>query len=241
MSDRTRILVIDSDADSRAALAGCLADEGYDVEQGATGQQAIAAFEQRPPDLITLDIDVGDGFALIRRLRRMSRTPIIIVTGRSDVIDRVVGLELGADDYITKPFHPRELVARVHAVLRRTQPPDATAPPARAASDHGALCFDGVTAFPERFELLDRDGQPCDLTTGEFRLLNAFLQHPKRVLSREHLMNIVSGQDYMPLDRTIDNQVARLRKKIERDPASPKLIKTVRGVGYAFVAPLEPA
>jgi DNA-binding response OmpR family regulator len=203
------------------------------------------AFDKHPPDLVTLDLNLnGDnGLDLARDIRRDHDVPIIMVTGKDDVIDRIVGLELGADDYITKPFHVREVLARVHSVLRRARTTEARETPAVAdsAGENAELSLDGLTVFPDRMELTDRDGAPCDLTTADFKLLAAFLGHPKRPLSRERLMDLIDGPDWVPLDRTIDNQVARLRKKIERDPARPLLIKTVRGVGYMLTERPVPA
>ncbi len=165
-----------------------------------------------------------------------------MVTGKDDVIDRVVGLEIGADDYITKPFHVREILARIRAVLRRQ--PEMPSAADRAPVNGGveaiaAFHFDGIVVVPDRMDVIDRDGDDCGLTSGDFALLKVFLERPKRVLSRDQLMDLTGGVDWSPLDRTIDNQVARLRKKIERNPSDPKLIKTVRGVGYTFACDVE--
>lgn len=246
----THILVVDDDPKIRNLLSRCLTGEGFTVLLAEDEAQAVELAKNTRLDLITIDISLGhgDGFQVTRQVRTFSDVPIIMVTGKDDVIDRVVGLELGADDYITKPFHLRELIARVKSVLRRahirsTDPtvqyptPSANNPDSDPGSD--VLRFDGLTAIPDRFELNDRDGQPCQLTSGDFKLLNAFLGRPKRILSREQLMDLVGGPDWNPLDRTIDNQVARLRKKIERDPANPRLITTVRGVGYSFTCDVE--
>lgn len=241
----TQILVVEDDPKVRNLLRRCLQGEGFTVIEAEDAPRALDVAKSRRLDLITLDLNLGrgDGFEVARMIRTFSDVPIIMITGKNDVIDRVVGLELGADDYITKPFHLRELIARVKSVLRRSRlrPADAPAPQTPApdadrqpAPDSQVFRFDGLTALPDRFELIDRDGQPCDLTSGDFRLLNVFLQRPKRILSREQLMDLIGGLDYTPLDRSVDNQVARLRKKIERDPANPKLITTVRGVGYSF-------
>jgi DNA-binding response OmpR family regulator len=194
--------------------------------------------------LVTLDIHLGkdNGIELAREIRRTSQVPIIMLTGKDDVIDRVVGLEVGADDYITKPFHVREVIARIRSVLRRAgnnvAPPTGTEM-APSSEKNCKFHFDEMIAIPEQLELLDRDGNECRLTSGDFKLLKACLHRPKRVLSRDHLMDYVAGADWNPLDRTIDNQIARLRKKIERDPADPKLIKTVRGVGYTFACDVK--
>ncbi|MEB8386551.1 response regulator transcription factor [Rhodobacteraceae bacterium KMM 6894] len=240
---QTQILIVEDDPKVRNVLSRCLKGEGFAVVEAEDEPQALALAKCTSFDLMTLDINLGedDGFSLARKIRQFSQVPIIMVTGKDDVIDRVVGLELGADDYITKPFHLRELIARVKSVLRRTKPSNPDIDTKRVSdADHatkpvdGAFHFDGMTAFPDRFELFDRDGQPCELTSGEFKLLNVFIQRPKRILSREQLMDLIGGPDWTPLDRTIDNQIARLRKKVERDASNPKLITTVRGVGYSF-------
>lgn len=246
----THILVVDDDPKVRNLLKRCLTGEGFTVVEAEDGPQALELANRTRLDLITLDINLGrgDGFEVARKVRAFSDVPIIMITGKDDVIDRVVGLELGADDYITKPFHLRELIARVKSVLRRARirQTDPSAPQTEPSGtdqdivpDSDTFRFDDLTAIPDRFELLDRDGQPCDLTSGDFKLLNEFLLRPKRILSREQLMDLIGGPDWTPLDRTIDNQVARLRKKIERDPANPKLITTVRGVGYSFTCEVE--
>jgi DNA-binding response OmpR family regulator len=190
------------------------------------------------PDLVTLDLNLGtqDGLEIAREIRRTSDVPIIIITGKDDVIDRVVGLELGADDYITKPFHVREMLARVRTVLRRTESRATTTGPMQDERvDTGqVLGLDGLTIDRDRMLLTDRNGEICDLTTADFKLLCAFIDNPKRLLSRDRLMDLINGPAWTPLDRAIDNQVARLRKKVERDPAHPLLIKTVRGIGYTL-------
>ena len=233
MTDKT-ILIVDDDPKIRRTLRLCLESDGYDVHESANMASTLAMIRSARPDLVTLDLQLGneDGFDIARRIRSFSQVPIIMVTGKDDVIDRVVGLEIGADDYITKPFHIREVQARVKSVLRRVRHITATAQPPTAPSE--TLRFDDMQARLDRFELVGRDGELVDLTSGDFKLLRIFLEHPKRALSREMLMDLVGGLAWAPLDRTIDNQIARLRKKIERDPAKPKLIKTVRGIGYAF-------
>lgn len=239
----TFILVVDDDPDIRSLLRVCLEAEGAHVVEASDATGALALVQAGGIDLIALDLGLGayDGFDLEKEIRKISTTPIIMVTGKGDVIDRVVGLELGADDCITKPFHTREVVARVKSVLRRTKIIDGKAactcdPPCKCGNgpSREALYFDGLRACPDRFELIGRDGKPADLTSGDFKLLNIFLTRPKRALSRDQLMDLTGGVEWTPLDRTIDNQVARLRKKIERNPSDPQLIKTVRGIGYSF-------
>ena len=246
MSDQT-ILVVDDDLKIRNLLRNVLEDDGFTVREAKNCSEALQALNGAQIDLITLDIHLGskNGIDLARQIRQDSLVPIIMVTGKDDVIDRVVGLEVGADDYITKPFHVREVVARIRSVLRRTAqsmpvPQGRNEAPVQANDVASArFCFDSMTAIPDRMELLDRDGSECGLTSGDFKLLAVFLNKPKRVLSRDQLMDLTGGIGWSPLDRAIDNQVARLRKKIERDPSKPKLIKTVRGVGYTFACDVQ--
>ena len=239
---QTTILVVEDDPKIRTLLRNVMEGEGFGVFEAATACEALELVRTSPPSLITLDIYLGadNGLELAREIRGISRVPIIMVTGKDDVIDRVVGLEIGADDYITKPFHIREVIARVRSVLRRTNGAEMSSQATAGSdgTDHDetsrSFLFDGITAIPDRLQVLDRRGAECALTSGDFRLLTVFLEHPKRVLSRDQLMDLTGGVEWSPLDRTIDNQVARLRKKIERDPSDPRLIKTVRGVGYSF-------
>lgn len=230
---KKKVLVVDDDQKIRALLRRCLEGEGFFVDEAENAEGVRRAFAEGLPDLVTLDLNLGteDGLNIARDIRRNHNVAIMMVTGKDDVIDRVVGLELGADDYLTKPFHVREVVARVRAVLRRTEG-HAKDQPADAATGGTLLYLDGLTVDLDRLVLTDRSGQDCDLTTADFKLLSAFLHNAKRSLSRDRLMDLIDGTDWAPLDRTIDNQVARLRKKIERDPAHPRLIKTVRGIGY---------
>lgn len=241
------ILVVDDDPKIRTLLRNVMEDEGFGVLEATTAKETVALLKTSPPSLITLDIHLGadNGLELARAIRAISQVPIIMVSGKDDVIDRVVGLEVGADDYITKPFHTRELVARIRSVLRRagnSAGPDLVAfETMNEPQDDNSrrFRFDGITAIPDRLEVLDRDGDDCGLTSGDFRLLSVFLERPKRILSRDQLMDLTGGLEWNPMDRTIDNQIARLRKKIERDPSDPKLIKTVRGVGYTFACDVE--
>lgn len=234
------VLVVDDDRKIRSLLRNLLEDDGFEVVEAMSEAEIRAALEAHDISLITLDIHLGaeNGLEIARHIRRDSSVPVIMVTGRDDVIDRVVGLELGADDYITKPFHVREVIARIRAVLRR-----AAAAPATEDADPYALPsefqFDGMTTIPDQLVLVNRDGSECALTNAEFKLLTVFLERPNRVLSRDQLMDLTGGLEWTPLDRTIDNQIARLRKKIERDNSKPKLIKTVRGVGYLFACDIQ--
>jgi DNA-binding response OmpR family regulator len=240
MAEQT-VLIVDDDPKVRSLLRNVLTGDGFQTLEAETARDALSLMKSAPIALVTLEIHLGadNGVELAREIRRTSQVPIIMLTGKADVIDRVVGLEVGADDYVTKPFHVRELVARIRSVLRRTgdgavRPQHEGAVLPELVDKSWQYQFDELTAIPDRMELLDRSGQDCGLTSGDFKLLNVFLSRPKRVLSRDQLMDLTGGLEWSPLDRTIDNQIARLRKKIERDPSDPKLIKTVRGVGYTF-------
>ncbi|WP_300019865.1 response regulator [uncultured Roseobacter sp.] len=236
MSDQ-KILVVEDDAKIRTLLRNVMEHEGYSVLEAENARQVMDLVKSSCITLITLDIHLGadNGLELARDIRRLSDVPIIMITGKDDIIDRVVGLEIGADDYITKPFHVREVIARIRSVLRRTADTTQQAILVDAnTAESPEFCFDGMTAIPDRLELLDRSGADCGLTSGDFKLLMVFLERAKRVLSRDQLMDLTGGVEWSPLDRTVDNQIARLRKKIERDPSNPKLVKTVRGVGYTF-------
>lgn len=240
------ILVVDDDPKIRSLLRNVLEDDGFGVREAASGTDALDQLSHERVSLITLDIHLGaeNGIEVARQIRLTSDVPIIMVTGKDDVIDRVVGLEVGADDYITKPFHVREVLARIRSVLRRSDGPNspsAAVEISQPVEDQTTtqIRFDGMTAILDEMELLNREGVSCGLTSGDFKLLGVFLNRPKRVLSRDQLMDLMGGTDWNPLDRTIDNQVARLRKKIERDTNDPKLIKTVRGIGYMFACEVE--
>ncbi|MGB0084383.1 MAG: response regulator [Rhodomicrobiaceae bacterium] len=237
--ESTRILVVDDDPEVRMLLRRCLERESYAVSEAQNGDELFAELERHPVNLITLDLALGgeDGLELARRIRAKRNVPIVMISGKGDTIDRVVGLELGADDYISKPFHLREVLARVRAVLRRyeTGSQDASHP----AGEHpvrGRYHFDGYVLDTSRRELVGADGAIRELTTAEFNLLEILVQRPGRVLSRDNIMDLLKGCDWSPVDRTIDNLVARLRKKVEPDADTPGLIKTVRSIGYVFTA-----
>jgi len=228
------ILIVDDDAAVRRLLADCLQPEGFAVYEAATGAAMHKELAARRIDLITLDLNLAgeDGLKLARDVRSRQNIPIIMITGKSDPVDRVVGLELGADDYIPKPFHMREVLARVRAVLRRYQP----AVDATAGERYG---FEGQILDVTRRELKTTAGIVTELTTTEFDLLAILVRAPGRVLSRDQIMDHLKGHDWSPLDRSIDSMIARLRRKIEPENETPKLIKTVRGVGYVFAGRVE--
>jgi two-component system OmpR family response regulator len=234
-----RLLVVDDEDDIREMLADYLGSYGFDVDTVADGAAMRAIMAAHSYDLVLLDLGLPgeDGLSLARELRSLPSLGIIIVTGRGQPVDRIIGLEVGADDYVAKPFELRELLARVRSVLRRVK----AAAPAAAAEAGERLCFDGWQIDLVARSLWRQDGQPVPLTTGEFELLAVFARHPNRVLSRDELMDALHRREASPYDRSIDVQVGRLRRKIERDPAQPELIKSVRGIGYVFTARVTPA
>jgi DNA-binding response OmpR family regulator len=231
-SGREHILVVDDDARIRQMLLGYFEEEGYRVTAVAEGRAMRESLQRHAIDIILLDLVLPgeDGLALARDVRSRSDVPIIMLTGRDDVVDRIVGLEVGADDYVAKPFHLRELLARLRTVLRRRQP---AAAPARN-EEVEVFHFEGWRLDLSRRQLVTSEGSEIELTTGEFDILAVMARHPGRVFSRDTLMDLTRGRTLEPFDRTIDAQVARLRKKVEHDPKKPALIKSVRGVGYVF-------
>ena len=240
MADQPTALVVEDDDKIRRVLRALLEDDGFSVIEAADAPSAIAAVEAGALALVTLDIQLGqgNGMDVLRQIRAMSAVPVIMVSGKDDIFDRVLGLEIGADDYITKPFHVREVLARVHAIIRRSA--SATGAVSTEPAQSGpTYVVDGLTICPDRMEILGRGGEDCHATTADMTLLKIFLERPNRALSRDQLMDHVGGVEWSPLDRTIDNQVARLRKKIERNPAAPKLIRTVRGVGYMLAGDVQ--
>lgn len=235
---RPRICVVDDDDHMRRLLRNIFEAARYAVSEAATGPAMLKLINTQPVDLVTLDLTLGDedGLALAGQIRAISDVAIVMVTARSEDIDRIVGLEVGADDYIVKPFNPREVVARARAVLRRSN--RALKKPRRGHREQQA--FGNWIIDFDAYELRDRNGRVCPLTTAEFKLLVAFVRHAGRVLSRDFLIDAVGGIDAEPLERSIDTTVSRLRRKIEPDGA-PKFIKTVRGTGYRFTADLGSA
>jgi DNA-binding response OmpR family regulator len=235
VTQAAHILIVDDDPAVRATLKAALDPEGFRITEAGDGAAMLAAVSTTAFDIITLDLNLGgeDGLKLAREVRSRSNVPIVMITGKGDTIDRVVGLEVGADDYIAKPFHVREVLARIRAVLRRYQHEP---PPGSSIADPSSerYEFEGWLLDISRRELTSPSSQICDLTTAEFELLTILVKRPGRVLSRDAIMDLLKGQDWSPLDRTIDGLVARLRRKLEPDNERPRLIKTVRSVGYAF-------
>ena len=230
----TRLLLVDDEPALREPLAEYLARQGFAVTQAASAAEARSRLRDDTPDIVLLDIMMPgeDGLSICRRLRAANdRTPIIMLTAKGEDVDRIVGLEMGADDYLPKPFNPRELVARVNAVLRRRQP---AGPPGAPASDTEIHRF-GAFEFNLATRSLARDGKPVALTTGEYSVLKVLVQHPRTPLSRDKLMELARGREFGAFDRSIDVQISRLRKLIETDPAKPAFIQTVWGFGYVFI------
>lgn len=232
-----RLLIVDDDASVRHMLSEYLGNHGFEIALAKDGVTMRSQIGTAMPDLVVLDLGLPgeDGLALARWLREHTRCGVVMVTGATGTIDRIVGLEVGADDYVGKPFEPRELLARIKSVLRRVRP-------AADESNHQKTIHGGSRVKIGRCELdvaarllFDRDGQEVALTAMEFDLLKAFLDHPNQVLDRDRLLNLTRNRDWQPFDRSIDIRVTRLRRKIEEDPDNPRAIRTVRSAGYMFV------
>jgi len=233
MDKVAHILVVDDDRDIRELLARFLVKHGLKVSVARDGAEMLRLLDGHPVDLVVLDLMMPgeDGLALTRRLRGQgSALPIIMLTAMGEDADRIVGLEVGADDYLPKPFNPRELLARIKAVLRRAGGPAA---PSGAAAG-GRVSFAGWSLDPATRDLISPEGVVLTLSAGEFDLLRAFVDHPRRVLSRDQLLDLARGRQAVPFDRSVDIQVSRLRRKLGDDPKEPQMIKTVRGGGYLF-------
>jgi DNA-binding response OmpR family regulator len=244
MTEPLHVLVVDDEPRIRSMLKRYLTGEGFKVSEAADGAGLREVLDREPADLVLLDLVMPgeDGLTLARKIRSRSDIPIIMLTGKGDLIDRVVGLETGADDYITKPFELREVLARIRTILRRTGPrkrPDRGPSPSARKNEGEVLTFEGWRLDLLKRELRRETGELVPLTAGEFELLRAFASHSSRVLNRGQLIDLVKGRDWAAYDRGMDTQVMRLRKKIERDPGNPSLIKTVRGAGYVFTAEVK--
>jgi two-component system, OmpR family, phosphate regulon response regulator OmpR len=229
-----KILVVDDDTRIRDLLKRYLTQEGFDVLLAEDGKSLTRLMMRETADLIVLDVMMPgeDGLSICKRLRAGNDvTSIIMLTAKGEDIDRIIGLEVGADDYLSKPFNPRELLARIHAVLRRR--PKQEVPGAPSADNE--VCIFGQFTFDLGARTLHRNGEKIALTTGEFAMLKALVRHPRVPMSREKLAQLSRGREFEPFDRSLDVQVSRLRKLIEADPTSPRHIQTVWGVGYAFV------
>ena len=236
MSDAARILVVDDDSDVRFMLRRYLGRHGFDVEAVEDGARMREVIGEQQFDLVVLDLNMPgeDGISLARFLRDNHPVGIIMLTAAAEVVDRIVGLEVGADDYVTKPFEPRELLARIKSVLRRLENAGPGASAGSAATDE-RMPFGGCILDLDARRLFDENGEEITITSMEYDLLKAFADHPNKVLSRDQLLNLAHNRDWEPFDRSIDIRITRLRRKIEPDPAKPQIIKTVRGAGYIYV------
>jgi len=237
MSDTApiRLLLVDDEASLREPLTEYLTNQGFelrDVESAAAARSALIDFT---PDLVLLDIMMPgeDGLSLCRHLSETRDIPVILLTAKGEATDRIIGLEIGADDYVSKPFEPRELIARIRSVLRR-----ASRPKAEPATDM-IYTFENWQLDPLKRKLINPDGAVVPISTAEFRLLRALLDHPRQVMDRDRLLDMVQGREAHAFDRAIDNQVSRLRRKVELDSRDPQLIQTVRGGGYRFAADVQ--
>lgn len=244
MSEQLHILVVDDEPRIRSMLRRYLAGEGFSVSEAAEGAGMRAVLERETIHLVLLDLMMPgeDGLSLARQIRQRTEIPIIMLTGKGDLIDRVVGLEAGADDYITKPFELREVLARIRTIMRRAGAramPKAAVSSAADAGEGEIFAFEGWRLDALKRQLRRPTGEIVPLTAGEFELLLVFARHPNRVLSRDQLMDLVKGREWAAYDRAIDTQIGRLRKKVEADPGTPLLIKTVRGGGYVFAVSVK--
>lgn len=231
-----RLLVVDDDPEIRRLLKQYLEKSGYQLEVAADGRQMFTMLERFPFDLIILDLMLPgeDGLSLLRKIRTDSNIPVVMLTAMGEEADRILGLEMGADDYLPKPFNPRELLARVKSVLRRT----ATLP-SEAASEGTEACFLGWTLDLQQHHLISPDQIIVPLSGGEFRLLRVFVEHSGRVLSRDQLLEFTQGRESNPFDRSIDVLVGRIRKRLNEDSKHPQMLHTVRGEGYLFSPEVE--
>jgi two-component system OmpR family response regulator len=237
MTTMPHVLLVDDDEDILTLLTHFLEKHACRVSIARDGTEMFAALDSRPADVVVLDVMLPDesGFDLCRRLRMTSSVPVIMLTAVSDHTDRVVGLEIGADDYITKPFNSRELLARIKAVLRRAEAGIISKP----SDTRPILSFGRWRLDVARRELRTDDNTLIPLSLGEFDLLLAFAEHPQRVLTRDMLMDLARGESHAAFDRSIDVQVSRLRRKLEESPKSPEVIRTIRNGGYIFMIPVS--
>ncbi|MEQ1542301.1 MAG: response regulator [Novosphingobium sp.] len=226
------LLLVDDEQTLREPLADYLSRQGFRVVQAASAAEARSRLREDTPDLVLLDIMMPgeDGLSLCRHLSETRAIPTILLTAKGEATDRIVGLEIGADDYVVKPFEPRELVARIRSVLRRAAKGGTT------PTDDDLIAFDGWTLDPLKRRLIDPQGALVSISSAEFRLLMAFVEHPRQVLDRDRLLDMVQGREAHLFDRAVDNQISRLRRKIEQDSRNPTLIQTVWGGGYMLAA-----
>jgi two-component system OmpR family response regulator len=237
MTTPSHILIVDDEPDIRDLVQTYLTQQGYRTSTAENGEMLRSILSKEPVDLIILDLGLPgeDGLSLTRYLREHFDMPVIIVTGKGETVDRIIGLEVGADDYVAKPFDLRELLARIRSVLRRTH----QRPQRKTEKGRPVVRFAGWQLDLGGHQLISPEGKEVPLTTGEFNLLSVLIHHPHRVLSRDELIELTHHREAGPFDRSIDVQIGRLRRKIEADPEHPALIKSVRAAGYIFTAPVE--
>jgi two-component system phosphate regulon response regulator OmpR len=230
--DKT-VLIVDDDTKLRDLLTEYLTEYGFQVSALPDGTEILRAIQKTKPDIIILDIMMPkkDGLEVLKEIRTDFTVPVIMLTARGEDADRIVGLELGADDYLAKPFNPRELLARMRAVLRRSAEPG----PGKTTEDQGLILRAGGLMLDKARRMVEVDGKEAALSSTEYELLRVLMEHPNRVLSRDELMSMARGRDFMAFDRSIDVHISKLRAKVEMDPRSPRRIKTIWGTGYMFV------
>lgn len=235
MNQAAEILIVDDEAEIRQLLRIYLKAQGYRISEADTGAAARRLLERERPDLALVDLGLPDedGLSLIRNLRERYQLPIIILTGRGETVDKIVGLELGADDYVTKPFDLRELLARIKSVLRRSESS------VREPGEVETLRFAGFELRLKEHRLCDMTGAEIALTHGEFKLLSALARNAQKTLTRDEILDLTHGREAGPYDRTVDMQITRLRRKLGEDPRLPSMIRSVRGVGYMLACPVE--
>lgn len=234
---KATVLTVDDDANLQIVVRHYLEGEGYKVISAGNGDEMLEKLGASKADVILLDLILPDtdGLHLMSKVRQLTTAPIIVVSGKGDTTDRIIGLEMGADDYLGKPFEMRELSARIKAVLRRANTDHDTAPsPEQTRGKAEKIAFNGWVLDRSQYQLYEPDNSSALLTTGQFKLLEALLLSPNRALSREYLFELTREGDFDAYDRAIDIQIARIRKKLQDDPKSPAIIKTIRGVGYMF-------
>lgn len=239
---KATILSVDDDQGLQTVVSHYLTGEGYDMLSANSGKQLMDVLQDKTPNIILLDLVLPDtdGISILAQLRAMQKIPVIVVSGKSDTTEKIVCLEMGADDYMTKPFEMRELSARIKAVLRRAEEMPAGAAPAQPASEQdNQVRFGRWVLDRAQFQLFDEKGVSADLTTGEYKLLDALVSAPNKVLTRERLFEVTRESDYDSFDRAVDIQIGRLRKKICDDPKKPQYIKTVRRAGYMFCGDIK--
>lgn len=237
---RDVVLIVDDEPKIRQLIKTVLGRDGYRVEAAGNGTEMFRKLEEHDIDLVLLDVGIPgeDGFSLARKLRKISDVPIVMLTGRTDVVDKVVGLEIGADDYVTKPFHNRELSARIGSVIRRVRGSDNGAG-APGQDDHEIFRFGEWRFDVTGIKLSSQDGKQVVLTSREFQLLRALVERAGRVLTRDQILDLVADREWAPYDRSVDVTIAKIRKKLGDQPKDPQFIKTIRSIGYMFIGKVD--